>query len=76
MFLTWFLAATSGTIPPYLECILICDETTLLKILKRPRSTLTIAAEVSSHDVSIPSIIIIILYHNGARSGEKNPDLK
>ena len=47
--------ASSGTTPPYFECVAICEETTDDKI-RDPSSTT--AAAVSSHDDSIPRIRI------------------
>src|SRR5512142_1279033 len=50
--------ASSGTTPPYFECVAICEETTDDKI-RDPSSTT--AAAVSSHDDSIPRIRILVI---------------
>src|SRR5437763_4530328 len=47
---TCALDASSGTIPPYRSCRADCEETTLARIVRSPRST---AAEVSSQEVSM-----------------------
>ncbi|MDP3733100.1 MAG: hypothetical protein Q8Q91_01025, partial [Candidatus Daviesbacteria bacterium] len=51
-------AACSGIIPPYLACREALDATILDNIVIRSSLLVNTAADVSSHVVSIPSIII------------------
>src|SRR4051812_10441080 len=61
---TWARAAISGTTPPKGACSLICDSTTLDRILPGPSPVRsTTAAAVSSHVVSIPSTSMGSYYH-------------
>src|SRR5688572_32421746 len=52
--------ASSGTTPPHSRCIATCDATTFDPIVQTPSVSVTTAADVSSHDVSMPSINIQI----------------
>src|SRR5688572_29212822 len=55
---TCCLDASSGTTPPYLRCSAICEAIMLVRMCL---PSLTIATEVSSHDVSIASIFMVLL---------------
>jgi hypothetical protein len=48
--------ASSGTTPPHSRWIAACDATIFEPIDQRPSDSATTAADVSSHDVSMPSI--------------------
>src|SRR3989338_2386710 len=56
----WFRAATSGTTPPYFLWILIWEETIFERILNLPALISTKAAAVSSQELSMPIIIILL----------------
>src|SRR5215217_7203844 len=54
MAVTWRRAASSGTTPPWHLWRSYCDDTTEDRTRRPPETT---AADVSSHDVSMPSTI-------------------
>src|SRR5919108_4993161 len=62
---TWARAAISGTIPPYSPWSSSCEAITLERISRSPRST---AADVSSHEVSMPRMIELSSQSSPGRS--------